>query len=312
MCFSVGGGGGGNSDTYWSNIFNDQRTEANIRADQAQARADAEKAAAKAKFDTDLAAAVSGAPAKASAYLSRRGLPDDPNTMQQIIDTIKNKIPDLDKNPAQYFDDTAFATGIGTYENEARQKYGNVVSNTFKPGFERTLLPDASIDPYVASILNMQQGTAQQQLDFNRKRGLLNDTGYSAAQSELNNQAGAGRSTLSDIANSVLGKQRQGLNDIRGAAGDAASSYNYGADAPDISGLYTQATDLASRDLSNLEGSIRGAVGNTNFFDIPTALQKGGTMQGPINLTTNTASGAPAFDPNKKNTARGLGGGSIF
>jgi hypothetical protein len=318
MCFGGGGGGGGQDSTYFQNIYNDQINQQNqILAQQrqdalnAQNQATADKAAAENTFQTNLAQAKSDAQTTAQKYFSDRGIPMDSSLVDSIIKQVN--VPDLDPNPQSYYTPGIFAAGVNQAQDAQRTKYSNLVDTTFTPGFEKTLLPDASTDPIVNSILGEQQKTAQQIVDYNKNRGLLNDTGYAAAEQALGQQASAGRATLSNLASSVLGSERQGLTDIRGNAGTAASGYNYGAAAPDISGYYGQASDLASRDMANLEGSIRGALGSTNLFDAPTALAKGGTMQGPINITTadtGAPSGPAMMASVMKN--RGLGSTGVF
>src|SRR5262245_60844061 len=293
-----GGGGGGNDWTYWQNIQQDKDNAAANAARQAQADAQARLDTAQSTYNTNLANARANAQGTAQRYFSDRGLTFDQDLVNSIINRVA--VPNLDANPESYFTPDVFATGIAQQEQAQRQKYANQVDALFKPGFERTLLSDAAADPITASILGEQRKTAQTTLDYNRNRGLLNDIGYNQAMNVLGGQENTGRATLNDIATSVLGKERQGLTDIRGEAGTAASGYNYGAAAPDFSTYWTRASDLAGKDIANLEGSIRGAVGSTNLFDVPTALAKGGIAQGPINLTTApTTAPTPLADRTK-------------
>lgn len=258
-----------------------------------------------------LMGAYPGAASTGIGVLQSMGLPNDPSLINSITNDITQNVPLLDSNPAKYFTPDAYTGGINKYQEQQRTGYTRGVNNTFAPGFEQNLLPDSSINSIVDSILGTQRGQAQQTLDFNKKRGLLNDTGYAAANQDLTGQESAGRSTLMGIGDSVLGKDRQGLLNIKGDAGNAASNYLYGSPAPDTAGAYSRAQSRAGTDLSGLEGSIRSALGGTNLFDVPTALQKGGTGQGPVNLTT-----APVFMPgtDKKNTntGRGLGSTGVF
>src|SRR5262245_28453311 len=293
MCGGGGGGGSSNDWTYWQNIQQDKDNAAAAQARDAQNAAAAEKAAATATFNTNLAAARQNAQNTAARYFSDRGLPMDQDLVNSIINRVN--VPSLDPNPESYFTPDVFATGVAQSEQAQRQKYSNAVDQLFRPGFERTLLPDTAADPIVNSIMGEQQANAQTILDYNQRRGLLNPTGYQTASDVLKGQASAGRLTIMDLAQSVLGKERGALSDIRGEAGTAASGYNYGAPAPDFNPYWSRASDLAGRDIAGLEGSIRGAVGSTNVFDVPSALAKGGTAQGPINLTT--ATGTPAIAP---------------
>lgn len=283
-------------------------------AERAQQAADAKTAQDKVDFQTRLGTAVSGAKVTGDNYLASRGLsPNDFSSVEDsIINNAKLRVPDLDSNPGQYFTDDTFASGLDNYQNTQRANFNSKVNTTFAPGFENNLIGDNAGSGIVDSILGDQQKTAQQQLDFNKARGVLNDSGYNAAEGVLNQQGASGRSTLNDIASSVIGKYRGDLTAIKGNAGDAASNYNLGEATPDIGSFYNRATTKATDDLSGIEGSIRSALGGTNLFDVASAIAKGGTAQGPINITTaDSAPGVP-FATKKSNTNRGLGSTGQF
>jgi len=309
-----GGGGGGSAPPPQDNSIQlEMMREA--AAQREQDRQDALKAQARTDFQNNLSTAVTGAHNTGRDYFASRGL--SPDTYSSLIDSIVNdtrvKVPDLDANPAAYFNSDAFATGLDNAQNVKRANYTGQVNSRFAPGFDRTLIPDNAGDSIVNSILGNQTQQAQQQLDFNRKRGLLNDAGYATAQNELGAQGNAARSTLSNIESSIIGKDRQDLNNIRGDAGTAASQFQFGMPEFSVDPYYKQAQDKATSDIGNLEGSIRSALGSTNLFDVPTLLQKAGTAQGPINLTTNTpADTSLPFTPKKTNTNRGLGSTGTF
>lgn len=284
------------------------------KAKEEQDRQDALKAQQRTDFTNNLSNAVAGAKTTGQNYFSSRGL--DPNNYSSLIDSIigdaKLKVPDLDANPGQYFTSDIFSSGIDNYQNTQRAGFNTKVNSTFAPGFESSLIPNSADDSILNSIYDSQYGTALKQLDFNKSRGVLNDSGYSTALNDLNAQGQAGRSTLKSIGDSILGKDRQDLLNIKGDAGTAASSWNIGGATPDIQGYYSKAQDRANTDLSGLEGSIRSALGSTNLFDVPTALQKGGVAQGPINLTTNQSTDVAPFDPKKSTAKRGLGSAGVF
>lgn len=283
-------------------------------ADRETARQNQLKDQAKSDFTQHLSDAVTGAHNTGRDYFAQRGL--DPTANAGLIDSIINdtklKVPQLDTNPAGYFTSDAFASGIDNAEKVRRANLTGQVNTRFAPGFEKSLISDTADDNIINSILGTQRNNAQQQIDFNRKRGVLNDAGYATVENELGGQEGAARSTLTNIGDSILGKKRQDLLNIRGDAGNAASAYSFGSPEPDIGSYYKQAQDKASSGLGDLEGSIRSALGSTSLFDVPTLLQKGGTAQGPINLTTAGADTALPFDPRKSNTKRGLGSTGVF
>ena len=232
--------------------------------------------------------------------------------LTSITRDIYNQVPELDENPNSYFTPEAYQTGLNRAQEGKRSQYSRQVGSTFAPGFEENLLPDSSIDSIIDSILGQQSTVARQSVDANQKRGTLNDMGYQNALSEIGNQEKAGRDTLRGLGESVLGKERGELSAIRGQAGDLASQYSFGDAAPDIGSFYNRATAEAGRDLSGLEGSIRAALGGTSLFDVPTALAKGGTMQGGINLTTQSGLAPFSDEAKRKSTGRGLGSTGTF
>ena len=307
-----GGGGGGYQPPQDNSIQLEQMRQA--AAQKEQERVDAEKAQAKIDYQNKLGAAVEGARSTGQNYFSQRGL--DANSYGDLIDSIigetKQKVPELDANPASYFTSDAFAGGLSNAENLKRMNLSGQVNSKFAPGFEKSLISDTADDSIIDSILGRQRAMAEQQIDFNRKRGVLNDTGYSAVVGELGNQGNAARSTLTGIGDSILGKGRQDLLNLRGDAGNAASGYQFGMPEPDVMSYYNQAQTKANDYVGGLEGSILSALGGTNLFDVPTLLQKGGTAQGPINLTTTDANTALPFDSKKANTKRGLGSTGVF
>lgn len=283
-------------------------------AEKERLRQEHEKAQQKRDFETSLSNAVSGARTTGRDYFSSRGLsPDDfSGLLDSIINDTRMKVPTLDANPASYFTTDAFASGLDNYQNLRRANYNSKVNSTFAPGFETSLISDTADDSIINSILNSQRQAAQQQIDFNRKRGVINDAGYATIENELGGQENAARSTLTGIGDSILGKKRQDLLNIRGEAGNAASNYSLGMPEFDVNQYYKRAQDKATTGMGDLEGSIRSALGSTSLFDVPTLLQKGGTAQGPINLTTADASTSLPFDPKKNASKRGLGSTGVF
>jgi hypothetical protein len=172
---------------------------------------------------------------------------------------------------------------------------------------------DTSDDAILDAILGEQRGMAQKQLEYNQKRGVINDIGYNTGVEKFKGQEAAGRSSLGSIGDAVLGKIRGGISDIRGEAGTAASQSGFAGANFDPSSYWNRANTYAGEQLGDLEGKVRASVGSTNFFDIPSILAAAGTAQGPMNLTTaGQPEGSPAFDPKKSKTNRGLGSTGEF
>lgn len=301
-----------NDISYWMNIDNDRRQAEINAAREAQVRADDEKGKTQAKFNQDMIDLGPYGTNVAQQYFDERGMTNQDDAINRVIASISHQIPNLDPNPSKYFNRESIGRELDTIAQGTRDKLTNQMQNRFAPGFERSLIPDSADDNIVNSILGEQKAGAQKILDFNKSRGLLNDMGYGEAQNQLEGQGKAGYSTLSQIGESILGKSRSKLDDIRGEAGSAISGYNYGGTAPSVDDYWGRAQGSANADLAGIEGSIRGAVGTTNVFDPAMALQKGGTLQGPINLTTAGTGTPGAEDPTKRDKGRGLGSSGVF
>jgi len=308
----MSGGGGGGYQVQDNSLQLEMMRQQQAR--EAQARADAEKEQAKTDFQNKFSTAKQAAKTTGTNYLGQRGLSTDMygSLIDSIINDASLRVPELDANPGQYFTNDTFASGLDNYQTMQRNNYTGKVNSTFTPGFDTSLLEDTADDGILNSILGSQRTNAETQLDFNRKRGLLNDSGYNEALNDLNRQGSAGMATLTGIGDSVLGKGRQQLSNIKGEAGTAASGYTLGMPEFSVDPYYTRATEKANTLKGSLEGDIRSALGGTNLFDVASAIGKGGTAQGPINLTTaDTTPGVP-FAQKKTQTGRGLGSTGAF
>lgn len=284
-------------------------------ARQEQARQDAEKARLEQEFNVNLGNAVTGAKTTGQNYAGSRGL--DPTSMDSVIDRIisdaKLKVPKGDSNPGSYFTSDLFSTGFANEETNRRAGYTGQVNNKFNAGYDRNLIGDTSDDAILDAILGEQRASAEKQLQFNRARGVINDTGYNEAQNRFSGQEAAARSTLGSIGDAVLGTVRGGLNDIKGEAGSAASSWNLGNSDFSVDPYWGRANEYATTAKTGLEGKVRSAVGSTQLFDIPSILAAAGTAQGPINLTTaQQVDGTPGFESKKTKNERGLGSTGAF
>lgn len=288
--------------------------EAALKAD-ADAKVAADKKYAADKETARIAAANqakttvdSSARASATARLNSLNASDIlPQAMSQY-DRILAGIPEGDPNPGAYYSSDILDSLISGAQTQRRDSYTSAVNNTFAPGFEQQYIPDTADDSYIDKLLTGRQGEAQKSIDFARARGQLNDAGYSSAKSKLDEQSTAARGTLNSIGNSILSTKRAALDPIRDQAYGAASSFNLGDTAFDISPYSNRAASQAQSSLSGLEGDISGALGNTSLFNVNDIILAGGRGQGPQNLTT---AAIPAR-LKKTDTDRGLGTTGAF
>lgn len=281
---------------------------------EADQRAEREERQEGREFDRNLAQAVTTGRNTGEGYLASRGLSegDFGSVLDQIIQDQRALVPKLDSNPNAYFTSDVFATGLDRHQAALRANNTSAVNSNFAPGFESNYLPSNSIDDIVNEILGTQRGTASQQIDFQRARGLLNDSGFNTAQQRLGEQEQAARGTLNSLGTAELAKDRSGLTNIIANAGNAASSWTLGTPKFTLDPYKTQVQDFATRELSTLGGDIRGALGGTQLFDIPSIIAAAGTAQGPQNLTTVDALPGVPFNQRRNNRNRGLGSTGAF
>lgn len=312
MCFGGGGGSsGGNDMSYWANIQRDRDNQAAWEANQERERQRIAKEQAHRQFEFDLGQAKSKALTSGQDYFKGLGYNVDDTLINKIIDEAASRIPIDDNNPAQYLTSDIFDAGINKEQGRIRTKNTGTVNSQFAPGFDRNAIGDTSDDAIIQSILDEQVATAKKTVDYNKARGLLNDSGYSTATDRLNSQSKTAYGTLDDIGQSVLAKGRTGLKDIVGEAGNAASSWSFGSPDFDLTPYIGRADSYANDFKTNLEGKVRSAVGNTKLFDVPTIISDAGIAQGPMNLTTQGQDQAAPFDPRKKIRATSPTGGTF-
>lgn len=305
-----GGGGGGGAPVQDNSLAVAQLQYQKAREDED--RRAAEKAAAQAKFVTDRDNAYTAAQGTGRDVVTGRGL--DYNEFESIINRAltdqKARIPDGDVNPASYFTTDVINNALTQEENQRRIRNTSQVNNEFAPGFDRTYIPDTADDAYINELLTGQKGQATQSLDFARKRGQLNDSGYNSALQKLAEQEGGARSTLDTLGSSVLGKNRAALGTIKDKASTTANQYSLGGPSFSIDPFKGELTSAVEGYNKNLKGDITNALGGTQLFNVNDILLSGARAQGPQNLTT---ANVPGMLPKKNSQQdRGLGSTGAF
>lgn len=257
--------------------------------------------------------AINTARSTATNELTRRGL--DPSryggSLNAEIDRIAGSIPDLDPNPGNYFDPAFVGRVLGGEETAARDRNTRSVRDQFGTGFERNAVTDTADDAFLDSILDQQFGEARGTLDRARARGDLNDVGYNAATSELDRGRTTGRTTLSGIGDTVLGRYRDELAGIGTNASNAASGWNLGDADFSVNPFTDQFNQARTRQQGSLEGDVRGAVGSTQLFNVGDILSRGAKVQGPTSGDPNDFVSS-VLNRRRSNTDRGVGSGGVF
>lgn len=248
---------------------------------------------------------------------------DPANYMDQYINpaltNAKNSVPDLSTDMSGYFPGNLGSTILNQATSDRRTNLLNQLNQTFTPSYAMNAIPESTLDAPINSILSQQFDPLSQQLTNAQKRGTLTDAGYQAALNKMNQNRTSATSTLRNLGETILNKDRSGLDtlansarsDISGSAlGQAIDPASYGA----------QASSKAQGYLSDFPGALQAAAGDVSFSNIQDLLNAGGSVQGANNPTASNPMGTGAvggvgtnaMGANDDLTKRGLGTTGAF
>lgn len=177
-----------------------------------------------------------------------------------------------------------------------QSKATNQISSEFAPTYAADNVSNDWLDPAVSGAVDAQFDPLSAQLLNSQKRGTLNDVGYNAALTALNNAKTAATSTVSGLGTNILNSDRTGIdNYITGAKNDAAGLNASTVGQFDPSSYASGASNLVNQDKSNFAGDLTNAIGSTSFSSLGDLLNAGGVVQGANDPTaTNPVPGAGA------------------
>lgn len=265
-------------------------------------------------FNTNLSSAIEGARARAIQDITGKGLDANmfTNEIDQMLNSIRGQVPQLDNNPGSYFANQNIADIIlGNATTNQRTQYSNQVNNMFGNDFANQRVASTADDAIIDAILGEQYNPALEQIQRAFERGTVNEQGYQTALNALNNQRTTANAMLQQTGGGLLQALRDQLTGVANEARTAASNYQLGTTF-DPTGYQTRADTIFNEGLSGLEGNLRNAIGGQQFFDIGSILNQGRTSQGTANNNNRALFEAFAADEQDKNKQRGLGTQGVF
>lgn len=238
---------------------------------------------------------------------------------QDAIDEMLRGMGAEDENPV-FGTSNAYSNAVSTGQSAYRNDLNKAINEFAGDDFAQKTFGSTADDAVLSAILTGQYDDAAAQLNAAHERGTLTDAGFAKAMAKLDNAKVIGDADLQKIGGGVLSTNRETLTNygtgIRNKANAATFDNPY-----DVSIGQAGLADLTKQLTGSLEGDIRSAVGDQQFFDPSAIIGYGTTQQGYYNpskpaVTGTDAEGNPlqqAFtDQNKKTDPLTSSGGSTF
>ena len=181
---------------------------------------------------------------------------------------------------------------LGSARTGQRNKYRSSFNTALSPYYAEDTFSSTRDDPILASILNQQYTDALADLDAARGRGQATQTVYDRALRDLGTSRSTANADLQSLGGNVLSGIVGDINTRRQGALDRAAEWDFGTTydpAQEASRIQRYATERGE----GLEGAIRGAVGDKQYFDVNSILGNARARVGT--QTTPTTTGAAAL-----------------
>ena len=266
-----------------------------------QQREDAAKAAADAAWQSSRTAAYNAALTSGTSRLQGMGIQagDPYGVYNQFTNRINAANAGL-QTGADY--SSAFAPTIldeilGSARTGQRNQYRSAFNTALSPYYAEDTFGSTADDAILASILNTQYGDALSDLDTARARGQASQSVYDRAVRDLGTARTTADATLQGIGGGVLSGIRGDIDTRRQAALDRAAESDFGS-TYDPSQEANRIRSYAGERQAGLEGAVRSAVGDQQFFDINSILGNARARAGGTGTTTaaGTAALGDTFD----------------
>jgi hypothetical protein len=236
--------------------------------------------------------ASSAARDSALSYFTGRGVQTDEyiDDVDRTINSILSGIAPDDPNPGSYFKDIGPRV-FDEAQTGFRTKAASDIDRLLPSNFEMQRIGMDLDDPYLAGIEGEEFQEADSIIQNRLMRGVLNNTGASAARKNLEDQRPSVKSRLNEIGTGLLSTGQQKLRDIANEGRQTAATVNLGQQFDPFS--YGKRVDQTFTDfLNNLGNELRARV-TGDLFHTAGLPAIGGAAQGAGNFKFDPS----AFNP---------------
>jgi hypothetical protein len=275
-----------------------EAAQADARARRAAEERKAEEAAKRAddvrKWTSGKGTAYSQALDYGRQRMTGMGLdPADPYGLDQMyrqrIDAANLGLQELDDYSAA-FSPSQFDTVYGEVRGGARNKLKKEFDTQLDPYYAEDRFGSTADDAILSMILGSQYDDARTDIGTARDRGQINQSVYDRALRDLDTRKSGANSELQGLGGGVLSSIIDDLNRRRGDVGNKINAFEL-SDTLDLGRESGRIRSRADERFSGLEGDIRTAVGDKQFFDtsglIGKAAARVGTNTAPTSGTSN-------------------------
>lgn len=248
---------------------------------------------------------------QAESFFGSQGLvPGDYTSgIERELSNILAGVPRDDPNPNSYFSNVG--QRIFDTEQEGARNVALRDIDRFAPsGFANRRVEGTLDDPILAAIQAEQRGEADAIIQNMLARGVITNTGFAGASSDLNRQAFGVKAQLDQIGSGAIETGRQSLRDIANTGRQQASTLRLGVPF----NPYDINTDIDTKFaeiLSGLSSNIRGQV-QSNLFDTSGLAAIAGATSGAQNTSFNPAALAGIIEEPEEDKQAVNSGASIF
>lgn len=293
----------------------------NRRAEREAAAKTAEAEERRRRAGSNLQRAYTGAQSFGRNQVNALGINDSYGLLDAYtaaLEGARAMVPEGEENVGSYINpETLWTRTADQQRNAQRNRLRSATQGLYGQGFETNAFQDEADDTVLEDILGGQYEEAEGAVNRAKARGQLNDTAMGYATKALGTAKTSARNRLEDMGLGVLQRYRTNLANRGTAWNNRVQNWDFG-DQLDLDSERRGFETDVNRFRNRMEGDVRGAIGDTELFDIDLllgrAMNKGGSNAGTGGAVAPLASAfaGTSTDPNDPNNKRTVGNTGVF